>query len=303
MPEIDIGTPVANAVDWLTENFEPLFDAIHAVMEFFTNVVLYLLTAPAPFVVIAVFTALAFWARKWGFAAFTLLAFLLVDAMGLWIAAMQSLAIVLVATVLAVAVSIPVGVWAARSDRASSVVRPVLDFMQTLPVFVYLIPAVFFFGIGAVPAGVATLVFAIAPGVRLTELGIRTVDAETVEAAHAFGAKPWQILREVQLPLAMPSIMAGVNQVLMLALSMVVIAGMVGAGGLGAEVMRGISNLDVGTGFQGGVAVVILAIFLDRLTSAFAAKKRRRKRRAPAGPTATTTPGTAAQPERDLAAV
>ena len=214
------------------------------------------------------FVALALLERKWGFGLFTLLAFLLIQAMGLWMEAMQTLALVVVATVFAVAIGVPVGIWAARSRRASSVVRPVLDFMQTLPVFVYLIPAVFFFGIGAVPGVVATLVFAIPPAVRLTELGIRSVDKEVVEAAIAFGAKPRQMLREVQLPLAMPSIMAGVNQTLMLALSCVVIAGLVGAGGLGAVVVRGISTLDVGAGFEGGLAVVFLAIYLDRLTSA-----------------------------------
>ena len=162
-------------------------------------------------------------------------------------------------------------------------VRPILDFMQTLPVFVYLIPAVFFFGIGAVPGVVATLVFAIPPAVRLTELGIRSVDKEVTEAAIAFGAKPRQMLREVQLPLAMPSIMAGVNQTLMMALSCVVIAGLVGAGGLGAVVVRGISTLDVGAGFEGGIAVVFLAIYLDRLTSALA-------KRAAADPSAPARP-------------
>ena len=156
--------------------------------------------------------------------------------------------------------------------------RPILDFMQTLPVFVYLIPAVFFFGIGAVPGVVATLVFAIPPAVRLTELGIRSVDKEVTEASIAFGAKPRQMLREVQLPLAMPSIMAGVNQTIMLALSCVVIAGLVGAGGLGAVVVRGISTLDVGAGFEGGLAVVFLAIYLDRLTNALAATRRRRRK-------------------------
>jgi ABC-type proline/glycine betaine transport system permease subunit len=215
--------------------------------------------------------------------------------MGLWLEAMQTLAVVVVATVIAVAIGVPVGIWAARSRRASSIVRPVLDFMQTLPVFVYLIPAVFFFGIGVVPGVVATTVFAIPPAVRLTELGIRSVDKEVVEAAIAFGAKPRQMLREVQLPLAMPSIMAGVNQTLMLALSMVVIAGLVGAGGLGAVVVRGISTLDVGAGFEGGIAVVFLAIYLDRLTSALAKPRRRRTKRTEASKN-TTEPTTTDQP-------
>jgi glycine betaine/proline transport system permease protein len=276
MPEIDVGAPVGALVDWLTANFGPLFAAISAVMLFLLDAVLIVLTAPHPFVLTAVFVALALLERKWGFGLFTLVAFLLIQAMGLWLEAMQTLAVVVVATVFAVAIGVPVGIWAARSRRVSNAVRPVLDFMQTLPVFVYLIPAVFFFGIGVVPGVVATLVFAIPPAVRLTELGIRTVDREVVEAAVAFGAKPRQMLREVQLPLAMPSIMAGINQTIMLALSMVVIAGLVGAGGLGAVVVRGISTLDVGAGFEGGIAVVFLAIYLDRLTHALAAPRRRR---------------------------
>jgi glycine betaine/proline transport system permease protein len=278
MPEIDVGAPVSAAVDWLTANLGPLFHAISAVMLFLLDAVLFVLTAPHALVVIAVFVALPLLERKWGLALFALIAFLLIQAMGLWIAAMQTLAVVVVATVIAVAIGVPVGIWAARNRHASGVVRPILDFMQTLPVFVYLIPAVFFFGIGVVPGVVATTVFAIPPAVRLTELGIRNVDREVVEASIAFGAKPRQLLREVQIPLAMPSIMAGVNQTLMLALSMVVIAGLVGAGGLGAVVVRGISTLDVGAGFEGGLAVVFLAIYLDRLTSALAAPRRRRAR-------------------------
>jgi glycine betaine/proline transport system permease protein len=299
MPNIDIGAPVGALVDWLTANFGPLFSAISAVMLFLLDGVLIVLTAPHPLVITAVFVALALLERKWGFGVFTLIAFLLIQAMGLWIEAMETLAVVVVATVFAVAIGVPVGIWAARSRRASSVIRPVLDFMQTLPVFVYLIPAVFFFGIGVVPGVVATLIFAIPPAVRLTELGIRSVDREVVEAATAFGAKPRQLLREVQLPLAMPSIMAGVNQTLMLALSMVVIAGLVGAGGLGAVVVRGISTLDVGAGFEGGIAVVFLAIYLDRLTSALAKPRRRRaKTRKPA-----TEPVTTEQPAEQAALV
>lgn len=276
MPEIDVGGPVGGFVDWLTENFSGLFEVISNVMLFLLDAVLFVLTAPHAFVLTAVFVALALLERKWGFGLFALAGFLLIQAMGLWIAAMETLAVVVVATIIAIAIGVPVGIWTARSNRASSAVRPVLDFMQTLPVFVYLIPAVFFFGIGVVPGVVATTVFAVPPAVRLTELGIRSVDHEVVEASIAFGAKPRQLLREVQLPLAMPSIMAGVNQTLMLALSMVVIAGLVGAGGLGAVVVRGISTLDVGAGFEGGIAVVFLAIYLDRLTSALARPRRRR---------------------------
>jgi glycine betaine/proline transport system permease protein len=299
---VDFGTPVSKAVDWLTLHLGGVFDAISSVMTELVNGVLFVLTAPHPLVVTAVFAALAFLAGKWGFAAFTVAAFLIIQGMGLWTEAMQSLAVVTVASVLAVAIGVPIGVWAARGPVASAVVRPVLDFMQTLPVFVYLIPAVFFFGIGLVPGVVATTVFAVPPAVRLTELGIRQVDKEVVEAARAFGARPRQILREVQLPLAMPSIMAGVNQVIMLALSMVVIAGMVGAAGLGTVVVRGISQLDVGVGFQGGLAVVFLAIFLDRVTGALAAPKRRRTRNNRTRPTPAADTTSASAPEPALAA-
>lgn len=277
MFDIDLGTPVSDAVDWLTAHLGGLFSVISDVMLFLLNAVLAALTAPHALVVTAVFVALAVLARKAGLALFALVAFLLIQGMDLWIQAMETLAVVVVATVIAVAIGVPLGIWAARSRRASGVVRPLLDFMQTLPVFVYLIPSVFFFGIGVVPGVVATTVFAIPPAVRLTELGIRSVDQEVVEAAIAFGAKPRQMLREVQLPLAMPSIMAGVNQTIMLALSMVVIAGLVGAGGLGAVVVRGISTLDVGAGFEGGLAVVFLAIYIDRLTNAFAAPRQRKR--------------------------
>jgi ABC-type proline/glycine betaine transport system permease subunit len=201
--------------------------------------------------------------------------------------------VVLVAAVVATAVGVPLGVWAARSRAAGTALRPVLDLMQTTPVFVYLIPAVFFFGIGVVPGVVATTIFSIPPAVRLTELGIRGVDPEVVEAASAFGAHPRQILREVQLPMALPSIMAGINQVIMLALSMVVVAGLAGAGGLGTVVVSAVTQLDIAAGVDGGLAVVILAIFLDRFTAALAQRPNRglwgrlRSRRAGVAPRST----------------
>lgn len=269
MPELPIGDFVAGIVDWLQNSWSGLFDFIASVMEFLINLVLLGLTAPHWLVIVGVSTALAGWARGVGFALFTAAGFVVIQGMQLWTETMATLAIAVVATFLAVLVGLPVGIWAARSGVVSAIIRPILDFMQTLPVFVYLIPAVFFFGIGVVPGVIATFIFAIAPAVRLTELGIRQVDKEMVEAGLAFGARPGQLLRQVQLPLALPSIMAGLNQVIMMSLSMVVIAGMVGAGGLGQVVVTGISRLDVGAGFEGGVGVVFLAIFLDRLTSAF----------------------------------
>ena len=269
IPHIPLGQWVADSIDWLLATVPWLFDAISAVMQVLVDGLTDVLVSPPPVVWIVVFAVLALLLRGPWLALYTLLAFLLVVSLELWAETMQTLALVLVAAVIAAAISIPLAVLAARHRVVSVAVRPVLDFMQTTPVFVYLIPAVFFFGVGVVPGVVATILFAIPPGVRLTELGIRQVDREVVEAAQAFGARPGQVLREVQLPLALPSIMAGINQVIMLALSMVVTAGLLGAAGLGAVVVRAVTQLDVASGFEGGLAVVLLAIFLDRLTGAF----------------------------------
>jgi ABC-type proline/glycine betaine transport system permease subunit len=276
VPDLHIGEAVGNAIGWLQTHWAGFFNAVAAVMDWLINKVLYVLTAPSWVVIVVVAVALALWARGVLLAIFALAGFLLIESMQLWTEAMQTLAIVLVASVLAVAVGVPLGIWAAQSRRAGACIRPLLDFMQTLPVFVYLIPAVFFFGIGVVPGTLATWIFAIPPAVRLTELGLKQVDSEIVEAGIAFGARPWQMLRTIRLPLAVPSIMAGLNQVIMMALSMVVIAGMVGAGGLGTTVVTGLSQLNVGLGFQGGLSVVLLAIYLDRVTGAFPRTGKRR---------------------------
>ncbi|WP_345771418.1 ABC transporter permease [Geodermatophilus normandii] len=269
IPHLPLGQWVSDLIDWLLDTVPWLFDAISAVMQVLVDGLTDVLVSPPPVVWIVVFTVVALVLRGPWLALYTLLAFLLVVSLELWSETMQTLALVLVAAVIATAIGVPLGILAARRRAVSVAVRPVLDFMQTTPVFVYLIPAVFFFGVGVVPGVVATILFAIPPGVRLTELGIRQVDREVVEAARAFGARPGQVLREVQLPLALPSIMAGVNQVIMLALSMVVTAGLLGAAGLGAVVVRAVTQLDVASGFEGGLAVVLLAIFLDRLTGAF----------------------------------
>ena len=294
MPHIPLGQWVADLIDWLLATVPWLFDGVSAVMQVLVDGLTDALVSPPPVVWIVVFTVLALVLRGPWLALYTLLAFLLVVSLELWVETMQTLALVLVAAIIAAAIGVPLGVMAARHRAVSVAVRPVLDFMQTTPVFVYLIPAVFFFGVGVVPGVVATILFAIPPGVRLTELGIRQVDREVVEAAQAFGARPGQVLREVQLPLALPSIMAGVNQVIMLALSMVVTAGLLGAAGLGAVVVRAVTQLDVASGVEGGLAVVLLAIFLDRLTAAFGhptalsqllrARRRGAARRAETGP-------------------
>lgn len=267
LPRIPLGDRTEQIIRWMTRSLGALFDVISDVISALINQVHTLLTLPHPFLFAALAALLGFWLRGWGFGAFALVAFLFIQSVGLWASTMATLALILVATVIAIAIGIPVGILASRSRVASVAVRPVLDFMQTLPVFVYLLPAVFFFGIGTVPGLVATVVFATPPGVRLTELGIRGVDPEVVEAARAFGASDNQILLRVQVPLALAAIMQGVNQVIMLGLSMVVVAGMIGAPGLGADVFRSITRLDISLGVESGLSVVILAIVLDRITS------------------------------------
>ncbi|MDN0196073.1 ABC transporter permease/substrate binding protein [Streptomyces sp. S.PNR 29] len=268
MPRIQVGNWVNDAVDWLTQHMGWLFDFLQTVFVGLYDGINAVLQAPEPLLLAGIFAVIAFWLRGTLAGVLTFLGFAFIDSLELWEDAMVTLSLVLVATVIALVVSVPVGVWAARSDRVSSLVRPVLDFMQTLPAMIYLIPAILFFGTGA-PAGiVATLIFALAPGVRMTELGIRQVDKELVEAAEAFGTTPRDTLLRVQLPLALPTVMAGVNQVIMLGLSMAAIAGMVGTGGLGGDVNEAIGQLNVGLGSEAGVAIVILAIYLDRMTSA-----------------------------------
>ena len=193
----------------------------------------------------------------------------LVGAVGLWDKLMQTLALVMVATVISVLLGIPLGILAARSNRLRTLLMPLLDIMQTMPSFVYLIPVLMLFGLGKVPAIFATVIYAVPPLIRLTDLGLRQVDHEVMEAINAFGANPWQQLFGVQLPLAMPSIMAGINQTTMMALSMVVIASMIGARGLGENVLVGIQTLNVGKGLEAGLAIVILAVVIDRITQAY----------------------------------
>ncbi|MEU8586260.1 ABC transporter permease/substrate binding protein [Streptomyces sp. NPDC048664] len=268
MPRIPFGDWVNSAVDWLLHHMGWLFDFCKTVFDGAFEAVDAVLQAPQPLLLAGILAVIAFWLRGTSAALLAFAGFAFIDSLQLWQDAMTTLSLVLVATLIALVVSVPVGIAAARSARISGIVRPVLDFMQTLPAMIYLIPAILFFGTGA-PAGiVATLIFALAPGVRMTELGIRQVDKELVEAADAFGTSPRDTLLRVQLPLALPTVMAGVNQVIMLGLSMAAIAGMVGTGGLGGDVNEAIGQLDVGLGSEAGVAIVILAIYLDRMTSA-----------------------------------
>ncbi|PPG31801.1 proline/glycine betaine ABC transporter permease [Pseudoclavibacter sp. RFBB5] len=272
---LPLGEGAEAVVDWLTTALDGFFAVIRTIFQGMYEGVYWVLETPPFWAILIVVAAIAFFAKGWKLAVGSLVGFLIIVGVDQWENAMTTLALVLVASLLAILFSIPLGIWAAKSDAASNAIKPVLDFMQTMPAFVYLIPALILFRVGVVPGIVATIIFAMAPGVRMTELGIRGVDKEVVEAGRAFGATPGRILRQIQLPLAMPSIMAGVNQIIMLALSMVVIAGMVGAGGLGAQVVQSLNRIDVALGFEAGIAVVILAMFLDRVTAAFAGQKRR----------------------------
>lgn len=265
---IPLGSWVEAGVDWIKVNLDGLLDVISFVVTFLVDGLSSLLLLPYFFVVIAIAALIAWTVRSWQLAIGTIISFALIVAMGLWVPAMQTLALVLVAALIAVLIAVPLGIWSARNATVRAVLKPVLDFMQTMPAFVYLIPAIVFFSIGVVPGLVATVIFALPPGVRLTELGIRGVDSETVEAGHAFGAKPRQILLGIQLPLAMPTILAGINQVIMLALSMAVIAGMAGADGLGKMVVEAISTINIAKGVEAGLGVVLIAVFLDRVTAA-----------------------------------
>ncbi|MFE9663530.1 glycine betaine ABC transporter substrate-binding protein [Streptomyces sp. NPDC005955] len=268
MPRLHLGDWVDSGVDWLVTHMAWLFDSLKSVVEGLYDGVNAVLGAPEPLILAGLFALFAWWLRGLLAGVLAFGGFALIDSMELWDKSMSTLSLVLVATLIALVIGVPLGIWAARSQTVSAVVRPVLDLLQTMPSMVLLIPAILFFGMG-VPAGVvATLIFALAPGVRMTELGIRQVDAELVEAAEAFGTTPRDTLLRVQLPLALPTIMAGVNQVIMLGLSMVVIAGMVGTGGLGGAVNEAIGQLNIGLGFEAGLGIVVLAIYLDRMTGA-----------------------------------
>ncbi len=265
---IDVGGGFETIVRWLQVNLRFFFDGIRTGVNAFLSGTNSLLNLPPVLIMILLLTFLAWYIASRGVAIFTFLGFGLIWYMGLWTATMSTFSLVLTSVFIALVIGIPVGIWCSKNDVVWDVVRPILDFMQTLPAFVYLIPAVLFFRLGAVPGVIATLIFSLPPAVRLTNLGIRQVPKEIKEAALSFGSTPRQMLIKAELPVALATIMAGVNQTIMLALSMVVIAGMIGAGGLGNEVVRGVTQLRIDVGFESGIAIVILAIFLDRITQA-----------------------------------
>jgi len=265
----DVGGVVEVAVSWIQDNLEGLLDAISAIIDFVVSNLEGVLLWLNPYVAGALLILLGLWRVGIGFGIFCLACVLLFWEMTLWDETMSTVALVLAASIVAIIVGVPIGIAMSRNDMVERLVRPVLDLMQTMPPFVYLIPAAIFFGLGKVPGTIATVVFAMPPAVRLTNLGIRQVSEENIEAGLAFGCTPRQLLTKVQMPLAMPTIMQGVNQTIMLSLSMVVIASMIGAGGLGNVVLTGIQRLNVGLGFEGGLGVVLIAILLDRLTQTF----------------------------------
>lgn len=271
---IHIGTYIEQFINWLTLHFSALFHVIKIVVESIVNSVEWILMFPPFYVIIALIAFLTWKRTGWGLTLFTLLGLTLIWGMGYWAQTMATLALILSAAFIALLMGIPLGIWAAKTPLAGKLIRPVLDLMQTMPAFVYLIPAVLFFGLGKVPGAFATVIFAMPPAVRLTTLGISQVPKDIVEATRSFGATPRQLLFKVELPLALPTILAGVNQTIMMALSMVVISAMIAAGGLGEVVLKGITQLKIGLGFEGGIAVVILAVILDRITQSFGPKKK-----------------------------
>lgn len=268
----DLGDRSEDVIDWLLETFDFLWTFLREVLDEAFTQLDDLLTLPPPWVMILVLAALAFYARGWKFALGAAAALVFIDLMGQWENTMHTLALVIIACGLAVLLALPIGIAAAKSRIGSAAVKPALDFMQTLPALIYVMIGVAFFRVGVVPGIVATIIFAMPPGIRLTELGIRQVDREVVEAGHAFGSSPGKILRQIQLPLALPTIMAGINQVIMLTLAMAVLAGMVGTPGLGQAVFSAITTVNTGLGIEAGLAVVILAIYLDRVTAALGAR-------------------------------
>ncbi|XNM65468.1 glycine betaine/L-proline ABC transporter permease ProW [Escherichia coli] len=270
---------VTHGIDWAAKtHFRPVFQGIvfRSTISLARSRVVGGMPAP---VAIVIFALIAWQISGVGMGVATLISLIVIGAIGAWSQAMITLALVLTALLFCVVIGLPWGIWLARSPRAAKIIRPLLDAMQTTPAFVYLVPIVMLFGIGNVPGVVVTIIFALPPIVRLTNLGINQVPADLIEASRSFGASPRQMLFKVQLPLAMPTIMAGVNQTLMLALSMVVIASMIAVGGLGQMVLRGIGRLDMGLATVGGVGIVILAIILDRLTQAVGRDSRSRGNR------------------------
>ncbi|MFP7734809.1 ABC transporter permease [Priestia aryabhattai] len=277
IPKIPVGNWIDHFVTFLNDNIKGFFDVISAIVDGIVSFIVLVLTFPPALILILIVGIIAWLSsKKWSFTILSIIGLLFILNLGYWQETMDTLALVLTSVLISIIVGIPLGIWASQSEKITRIITPILDFMQTMPAFVYLIPALFFFGIGVVPGVISSVIFAMPPTIRLTNLGIREVPADLVEAANAYGSTTKQKLFKVQLPLATKTIMAGINQSIMLSLSMVVIASLVGAPGLGAEVYRAVSRLEVGTGFEAGISIVILAIILDRITQYFGNRSNQR---------------------------
>ena len=264
--KIPIGAWAKGFVDWLTTNAAWFFDFLALLLEGWIDAILWVLQTPHPFLVIAIVAGLSYWTRRsLVFTGFVVLGLLLIINQGYWEETTETLALVLASTMVCMGVGVPIGIAAARRPWLYAGLRPVLDLMQTIPTFVYLIPALILFGLGMVPGLIATVIFAIPAPIRLTHLGVTSTPAPLIEAGQAFGASRWQLLLKVELPYATPQIMAGLTQTIMLSLSMVVIAALVGADGLGVPTLRALNTVNIAKGFEVGVAIVLIAIILDRL--------------------------------------
>lgn len=264
--KLPIGDVMEEIIQWMTVNFAGFFEGMKQGLSQLISGFQSLLNAIPVFLFILLFVFLAWWVAGKGIAIFTGLGLILIHNLLLWKQTMQTLALVSTSTLIALMIGLPLGILMSQNDITYKIIRPILDFMQTMPAFVYLIPAVYFFDLGTVPGVVATIIFAMPPIVRLTNLGIRQVPKDIIEASKSFGSTPFQLLFKVQIPLAIPTVLAGLNQTIMLSLSMVVISAMIGAEGLGNIVLQGITQMKIGKGFEGGLAVVIIAMILDRIT-------------------------------------
>ncbi|GGD23921.1 ABC transporter permease [Pontibacillus salipaludis] len=275
LPMIPVKTWVDQSVEWITDTFEFVFDPIKNNLDTFIEFLSETLQVINPWIFIAVVAIIAFFVtgKRIGLAAFSIVGLWFILNQEMWEQLMDTFSLVITASLISVIIGVPFGIWMAKSNIVQAILTPILDFMQTMPAFVYLIPAVAFFGIGMVPGVFASVIFAVPPTVRFTNLGIRQVSTELIEAADAFGTTGIQKLFKVQLPMAKKTIMAGINQTVMLALSMVVIASMIGAEGLGKEVITALQRNDVGLGFVAGVSIVILAIVIDRFTQSLNTQK------------------------------
>ncbi|GGE45588.1 choline ABC transporter permease subunit [Primorskyibacter flagellatus] len=264
--KIPVGKVASAIFEWVRDNGEWFLNFLSVVMETLIEGILWVLQTPHPLIVVAVFVGLTWLIqRNWKVCAFVALGFLFILNQGYWKETTQSLTLVLSACVVCMAIGVPIGIFTAHRPKAYAYIRPILDLMQTLPTFVYLIPAIVFFGIGMVPGLIATVIFVIPAPIRMTHLGVSSTPQALLEAARAFGATPRQTLYKVELPYALPQIMAGLNQTIMLSLSMVVVAALVGANGLGVPVVRALNQVNTALGFESGFVIVVVAIMLDRI--------------------------------------